>query len=460
MNRFSVLNPSVHFSHFSLSPADRIRLANTYTPGEGAPELPPIPNAYRTNRTSAYPTDFIAEQYRGSTTSTIRPLELDKTAGPAFKPGLKFYLAFSALAALSLVVALDGTSISVALPVMTQKLGGSAIEAFWSGTSFLLASTVFQPVYASFSHLFGRKNLMLIAVKFFLVGTITAGTSSNMMLLLIGRTLQGLGASGILSLTNVLVTDLIPLRHRGNWVGILGATWAVGSVTGPVVGGSLAHPGAWRWIFYLNIPFIITAFIMVFFFIRLRGVQLKFFDKVKRADWGGATMFVGSMTAILIPLSWAGVQYEWSSWRVTVPLGFGIIGLILTGFYERFATNEPVIKTIVFRNRTTNIAYLNTALHGMTLWVLLYYQPLYFEGVRGYSPVLSGVALFPATFTVAPLAIVTGLSISKMGKFRFAVWGGWGMTLTGVAFLIAVDINTQLTQVLLTDLIAGIGLGA
>ena len=137
-----------------------------------------------------------------------------------------------------------------------------------------------------------------------------------------------------------------------------------------------------------------------------------------------------------------------------------MIGLVLTGFYERYATKDPVIKTIVFRNRTTNIAYLNTALHGMCLWVLLYYQPLYFEGVRGYSPVISGVALFPATFTVAPLAIITGLSISKMGKFRFAVWGGWGMTLTGIAFLIAIDVDTQLTQVLLTDLIAGIGLGA
>lgn len=457
-----MLNPSVHFSHFSLSPADRLGLANIYTPGEDLPEVPRIPSVYHHNRsrTSVYPTDFIAEEYRNSTTSTLRRLQLDKAAGPAFEPNLRFYLAFSALAALSLVVALDGTSISVALPVITQKLNGTAIEAFWSGTSFLLACTVFQPVYASFSHLFGRKTLMLVAVKFFLLGTITAGAASNMTLMLIGRTLQGVGGSGIISLTNVLITDLIPLRHRGNWVGILGAVWAVGSVTGPVVGGSLAHPNSWRWIFYLNIPFIAIAFFMVFFFIRLQGIHLKLLDKVKRADWGGATLFVGSMTAVLIPLSWAGVQYAWNDWRVTVPLGAGAIGLVLTWCFERFLTKEPVIKTVVFRNRTTNIAYLNTALHGMTLWVLLYYQPLYFEGVRGYSPVVAGVALFPATFTVAPLAIITGVAISKMGKFRFAVWGGWGMTLVGAAFLIAIDVNTQLTQVLLTDLIAGIGLGA
>ena len=95
----------------------------------------------------------------------------------------------------------------------------------------------------------------------------------------------------------------------------------------------------------------------------------------------------------------------------------------------------------------------------MTLWVLLYYQPLYFEGVRGYSPILAGVALFPATFTVAPMAIVTGVAISKTGKFRWAVWGGWGLTTLGVAFLCAIDSETQLTQVILTDLIVGVGLG-
>ena len=136
------------------------------------------------------------------------------------------------------------------------------------------------------------------------------------------------------------------------------------------------------------------------------------------------------------------------------------MGLIVLAFTERFVAIEPVIRAVVFKNRTTNIAYFTTALHGMVLWCLLYYQPLYFEGVRGYKPVIAGIALFPATFTVAPMAIITGLAISKMGAFRWAVWLGWGMTTFGVGFLCAIDMNTQLTQVLLTDLLAGVGLGA
>jgi MFS family permease len=461
MNRFSVLNPSVHYSHFdvfTLSDADRNLLANTRTPGDTDFLQRPTPSRLRH---SAYPTDFIADLYKDSfiAPSTAGTVQSEKNTPPPFEPGIRFYLAFSALAALSLVIALDGTSISVALPIIADELNGTAMEAFWSGTSFLLSCTVFQPVYATFSHIFGRKALTLFAVILFLMGTIISALSHNMTLMLIGRTVQGAGGSGIIALTNVLITDLVPLRNRGNWVGVLGAVWALGSVSGPIVGGAFAAPSLWRWIFWLNVPFIAVSFAMVFFFIRLRTPASPLLQKLKQADWIGAFMFVGSMTSILIPLSWAGVQYDWGNWKVTVPLGSGTIGLVLTGFYESYVPAQPVLRFVVFSNRTTNLAYITTALHGMILWTLLYYQPLYFEGVRGFSPILAGVALFPATFTVAPMAIVTGVAISKTGKFRWAVWGGWGLTTLGCAFLCAIDSETQLTQVVLTDLIIGVGLG-
>ena len=110
-----------------------------------------------------------------------------------FKPTARLYLAFGALAVLTLMVALDGTSISVALPIIARKLHGTAIEAFWAGTSFLLTSTVFQPSFASFSHIFGRKPLVLIALAFFGAGTLIGAESHGFTLLLLGRSLQGIG---------------------------------------------------------------------------------------------------------------------------------------------------------------------------------------------------------------------------------------------------------------------------
>jgi len=119
-----------------------------------------------------------------------------KTEPPEFKPSTRFYLVFLALAVLTLMVALDGTSISVALPIIAKKLHGNALEAFWAGTSFLLCSTVFQPNFASFSHIFGRKPLILVAITFFFIGVLVAAVATNFTLLLIGRSLQGVGGGG------------------------------------------------------------------------------------------------------------------------------------------------------------------------------------------------------------------------------------------------------------------------
>ena len=155
-----------------------------------------------------------------------------KNEAQPFKPTARFLLAFASLAVLTLMVALDGTSISVALPVIAKRLHGTAIEAFWAGTSFLLAATVFQPNFASFSHIFGRMPVILGAVTLFLVGVLMAALSNNFGLLLAGRTIQGIGGGGILAMTEIVVTDLVPLRYRGQWAGIIAAMWSIGSVTG------------------------------------------------------------------------------------------------------------------------------------------------------------------------------------------------------------------------------------
>jgi MFS family permease len=140
-----------------------------------------------------------------------------ETKSAEFNPNWRFYLAFLTLSVVTLAAALDATSLSVALPIIASKLHGTAIEAFWAGTSFLLTSTVFQPSYASFSHIFGRKPLTYVALTFFAVGAIIAGAAKNFTTMLVGRSLQGIGAGGIISLTEIIITDMVPLRERGKW---------------------------------------------------------------------------------------------------------------------------------------------------------------------------------------------------------------------------------------------------
>jgi MFS family permease len=232
----------------------------------------------------------------------------------AFKPGWKLLAAFWSIAIVNLACALDATTISV--------------EAFWIGTSFLLASAVWQPNFIAFSHVFGRKPLLILALVLFTIGAILCGVSMGITLMLVGRCIQGIGVGGTMTLTQTLITDMIPLRQRGNYFALIAIMWAIGSVSGPLVGGVLAQVGAWRyiptgfgrkllilsirWIFYLNLPIVAIGFVGVIAFLDLEQNDKSLRERFSEIDYFGTFLFVGSTTSFLIPITWGGVMFSWS----------------------------------------------------------------------------------------------------------------------------------------------------
>ena len=152
-------------------------------------------------------------------------------------------------------------------------------------------------------------------------------------------------------------------------------------------------------------------------------------------------------------------MYAWDSWRTLVPLIIGSIGLIAFVFWEEYGAKEPLIRTVVFKNRTAAASFFMTVLHGMILWCILYYLPLYYEAVKGYTPIVTGVALFPETFTVAPAAVITGIIITKTGRYRWAMWAGWVLTTAGTGILYLLDVDTSITAWIFINLVSGLGLG-
>jgi hypothetical protein len=148
----------------------------------------PEPQALQEGFSTSSPSSITSQEEHSGNDAAAPPIE--------FKISRRFLMAFAALAVLTLMVALDGTSISVALPVIADKLHGTAIEAFWAGTSFLLAATVFQPNFASFSHIFGRMPVIMVSICLFFVGVMMAALSNDFGLLLAGRTIQGIGGGG------------------------------------------------------------------------------------------------------------------------------------------------------------------------------------------------------------------------------------------------------------------------
>lgn len=299
----------------------------------------------------------------------------------------------------------------------------------------------------------------MTGLVFFVAGAIVAAVSHDFTVLLIGRSLQGVGGGGLIALTEIVVTDLVPLRLRGQWFGVISAMWALGSVSGPIIGGAFAHGDTWRWIFWINLPFTAIALVCVPLFVTLAFKPSHFTAQLARVDWFGSFLFIASTTSFLIPVTWGGVSYPWTSWRTLVPLCLGIAGLITFAAYEEVIASEPLIRLVIFKNRTSAVSYIATVLHGMILWSLLYYLPLYYEAVQGFSAVISGVALFPQTFTVAPSTMVVGILITLTGRYRWAIWSGWVLTALGTGLLYLVDVDTPVVKWIFLNIVGGLGMG-
>ncbi|KAL1800697.1 hypothetical protein ACET3X_001039 [Alternaria dauci] len=283
-----------------------------------------------------------------------------------WKPQKKELLIMISLSFISLMVALDATVLVTVLPVIAQKLNGTAAEAFWTGTSYLLTSAIFQPVIASISAVYGRQQLLITSLLFFTVGTILCSVADNFTTLLGGRCIQGIGGGGIITLTQVIFCDIVPLRQRPKYFSMVLGCWSIGSIIGPVVGGKLVETTTWRWAFHINYPFCGIGFVVAIFFVHLDATsKLTFQEKLMRVDWLGAVLFIGSMTSLLIGISWGGIQHPWDSAATLAPIIAGLGGTILFFLWEVYRKEHTLLPLAVFQSWSAIAAFYNSLINGL-----------------------------------------------------------------------------------------------
>lgn len=182
-------------------------------------------------------------------------------------------------------------------------------------------------------------------------------------------------------------------------------------------------------------------------------------ENLGKVDYLGIVLFVASLPSFLIPLTWGGTMYPWNSWHTLVPLLLGVAGLIGFVVYEKLVAAQPLVPLVIFNNVTQSVSYASTFLHGMILWAIVYYLPLYYEGALGYSPVIAGLAVFPESLTVAPISVITGIVAARVGSYRWAIWSGWPVTALGIGLICYLDADSTIPQWVFINLVAGIGLG-
>ncbi|ORY70309.1 major facilitator superfamily domain-containing protein [Pseudomassariella vexata] len=376
-----------------------------------------------------------------------------------FRPDLRLKLAFVTLAVLTLMVAMNDSVLAVALPVVAEDLHGTAIEAFWAGTAFLLTEATFMAPLGALSSTFGRVPILNFAASSFLVGTVVASTAPNFSVLILGRAIQGIGGGGVRVSIEIVVADLIPLEIRGNYLSIFSVLWAIGDVLGPIVGGIFSYKTSWRWNFWMNIPIATVALVSINIFLRLKSVPGSLREKVRRADWAGTAISVSAVTTLLLGMTWGGVMFPWDSWQTIIPILVGLLGLFGFAMYEKRFPVEPIIRIDLLCSYNMLYSLMAAFFHTVLALGLVYVLPLYFEGVKEMNPIMAGIALIPYGATVSPFSAVGSLIISRTGNINWVIRAGFAFAILGSGLLTLLDVHTLTYQWVLSLLVVGLGLG-
>lgn len=323
---------------------------------------------------------------QGASTQLASQNLQQKRAGSdqGWKAGKKEWMIIIVLAIVSLMSALDATILVPVLPVsalekrveqergkltnsqaIARDLHGDATDTFWTGTAYLLTQSVFQPCLVSLSDVFGRRLFYLISLGLFTIGTLLCCLSKNFNELLAGRSIQGVGGGGLLALGLVILTDIVPLRQRPIYVGVNQMSWALGSMSGPLIGGLFVQHTTWRWIFYLNFPFCGIGFLTVPVAMRLHVNRASVKERLLYVDWIGGFLFVSSTCSFLIGVTWGGSEYPWSSWRTLVPIIIGFAGIGATVAWEYWGAARPFLRLELFNSYSAIAAYTAAVLQGL-----------------------------------------------------------------------------------------------
>jgi len=301
--------------------------------------------------------------------------------------------------------------------------------------------------------------VLLAGIGLFCLGSALCGAATDMNFLIGGRTIQGLGAGAITALIQIIIADLVPLRERGMFNGIIALAFGIGGGSGPVIGGSLAENGHWRWLFYMNLPICGLAATFVFIFLRLRTPDTPLREKLKRMDWVGNSIVVASTTSVVIALTWAGIQFAWSSARVLVPLILGFLGLAGFLVYEACFPQYPLIPVTIFNSHTVFSGYAQNFFNGVVLAALSYWLSIYFQACKDAGPTAAGVDGFGLSYTISPFCIIASLVIQKTARYRQPMWAGWILMIVGTALLGTLDENSSRSMGYGFQAITGAGIG-
>lgn len=361
-------------------------------------------------------------------------------------------LVMGAVVATLLLASLGQTIITTALPIIVGDLGG--IEHIsWAFTAYLLAATVASPVFGKLGDMYGRKLMLQIGISVFLAGSVLAAMSVNLTMLVAFRFMQGIGGGGLIVTAMASIADVLPARERGKAQGFIGAAFGVSTVVGPLLGGVIVEILNWRWLFFVNIPIGIVAFLIiaVAFKTRERGEK-------RRIDYLGAGLLAATLSSLVIYASIGGTVVPWGAPEALLLPLVGVIALIGFVFVEHRAA-EPILPLFLFRNNAFLVSNGIGFITGTVMFGAITYMPSYLLIVQGFTPTQAGLALLPLMIGLIGSSMASGMVMSRTGRYKILPILSTALLTVGALLLATLGVTTPFWQVFVYMLILGLGIG-
>ncbi|RDA82429.1 hypothetical protein CP532_2404 [Ophiocordyceps camponoti-leonardi (nom. inval.)] len=377
---------------------------------------------------------------------------------------------FLACASVDLLALMDQTTLAASLYIIGSALG-STDQVSWIAGGYFITSTVGQLLYGRLSDIWSRKVILLTGLAIFFVGSLASSLARSVLQLTIFRAFTGIGGGGLMTVAQLIVSDVVPLRERGKYQGILGAVVAIANGIGPVVGGAISSKSAdsWRWIFRLNMPLTALTTGCVLFFMPLKRVQgdWKLLDapvdqparKLKAVDFPGILLALAGVTVVILGLTWGGREYAWNSAHVIATLAVGSAVSVAFVIWQWKGPRYPLVPLHMFKSRIVNGACLTMAINGWNFVTQVYYVPSFYQLVYGYSATKAGAMLLPITVIQTVSSTLSGLVVHWIGRYRECILFGWLCWAVGLGLMSTLDETTGVDKQIGYAVLIGIGVG-
>ena len=341
--------------------------------------------------------------------------------------------------------ALEATVVSTAMPTVVSTLGGLAHYS-WVFSAYLLTSTACVPIWGRLSDLYGRRQIYLIGIAIFLIGSLLSGASGSMLQLILWRALQGLGAGCIIPLSMTIVGELYTLTERPRTQALFSGVWGVASIAGPLVGGYVTDYLNWRWVFFLNLPFgLLAAAVLASAYPASRRVSSV------QVDWLGAGLLFTGISALLIALGDETPGGVWVWVVATLVLLGGFIAV-------QRRTPEPIMPLDLFNVPVIARSLVVVFLVGVSLFGAIAFIPLFVQAVRGGTATQAGQAITPLFLGWVIMSIVGARATVLLGYRTVSIAGSVLMTV-GFVGLTLVDGASSRWILMSSCMVIGAGMG-